>query len=491
MNWQVSASISGGRRFSAAEYQEYLTTAQALGRESATLRTIGKSLGLLNVQRVMGPLAASLPTSHTGTGCSAPDHFEFPLDQIVERCSAHARILNGMADELAELSVLIIRAQSLYSQADDSSRRTMRNLLQTLFIARPLESAIGLGLTAGYGWISGSVKDGKINHIHASDALSPAHEAVLGAAGTLLSGMSPFKGLLREDEVNRAATRLSEYTEPRKNRIQGNRLTVTEVKAKADVVGESHSVTESMEDLRRLAEERLGKIDIGSGLDYATVAISKYRRPDGSYSWLVTIPGTDGEDDSPFGWSQNIDLMSTDPQQRMRADSARMVHKAMQEAGIGSDEPVALIGHSQGGIVAATLASDLQDEYDIEHVVTAGSPIANHPIPEKTWVTSIEMEDEIVAAADGAANPDLDNRLTVRGTVERTSEAAKRIFGGTKVANAPREKEITHWIEYHQAAYQNATDLGSHAVGEHERHFQSVIDGELEEVTYWQGRMSH
>lgn len=60
-----------------------------------------------------------------------------------------------------------------------------------------------------------------------------------------------------------------------------------------------------------------------------------------------------------------------------------MVQEAMKQAGIKSNEPVALIGHSQGGIVAATIASDLKDDYDIEHVVTAGSPVANHPIPEK------------------------------------------------------------------------------------------------------------
>ena len=42
---------------------------------------------------------------------------------------------------------------------------------------------------------------------------------------------------------------------------------------------------------------------------------------------------------------------------------------------------MAIVGHSQGGIVAAALASDLKDSYAIDHVVTAGSPVANHPIP--------------------------------------------------------------------------------------------------------------
>lgn len=119
----------------------------------------------------------------------------------------------------------------------------------------------------------------------------------------------------------------------------------------------------------------------------------------------MTIPGTDGNFDSPLGWEQNVELMSANAMQRRNADSARMVVEAMRQAGIGRDERVALIGHSQGGIIAATLASDYADEYRIEHIVTAGSPIANHPMGKGTWVTSIEMEDELVAALDGEVNP--------------------------------------------------------------------------------------
>lgn len=120
-----------------------------------------------------------------------------------------------------------------------------------------------------------------------------------------------------------------------------------EVQANADVVRASGSVAESMENLRRLAEERLGKIELNSGLEYGTIAIQRYERSDGTNSWLVTIPGTDGQPDSPFGWAQNVELMSADQERRRKADSARMVAEAMRQAGIGKDEPVALIGHSR------------------------------------------------------------------------------------------------------------------------------------------------
>ena len=154
---------------------------------------------------------------------------------------------------------------------------------------------------------------------------------------------------------------------------------------------------------------------------------------------------------------------------------------------------MALIGHSQGGIVAATLASDWAEEYTIEHVVTAGSPVANHPIPQRTWVTSVEIDDELVAALDGAANPVTDNWLTVQGHVSPAPAAtpstvhsdgsctpgATPITGLTPydaapVAGSTNGRELSHWIKYHQAAYQNATDLGSPAVQRHEAHSRKL-----------------
>jgi transcriptional regulator NrdR family protein len=101
-----------------------------------------------------------------------------------------------------------------------------------------------------------------------------------------------------------------------------------------------------------------------------------------------------------------------------------------------------------------------------------------------------EMDDELVAALDGAANPSSDHWLTVRGTASKSSSNQESTFAGTPVTDAPDNKEITHWLKYHQAAYQNATDMGSTAVNTHERHFDEIIDGDLQEVMYFEGRMS-
>ena len=209
-----------------------------------------------------------------------------------------------MAARLSELSALIIRAQSLYSQVDDAGRRTLNELLQVAITSFPKESILAGAAMSALGYVMGSTNEGKSNPIYLLDSLDWAQEGIMSAAGAAVSGYGKAKGLLRTDEVNHAAGTISKASSRGYNLIQGNNLTVTQVHPKTEVVRESHNVGEAMEDLRRLAEERLGKTDLDSGLDYGTIAISKYRKSDGTNSWLVTIPGTDGKHDSPFGWPQ-------------------------------------------------------------------------------------------------------------------------------------------------------------------------------------------
>ena len=40
------------------------------------------------------------------------------------------------------------------------------------------------------------------------------------------------------------------------------------------------------------------------------------------------------------------------------------------------------------------------------------------------------------------------------------------------------------------AGYRYAYDTGSKSVLDHDRHFQEVVEGELEEVQYYEGRIS-
>lgn len=509
--WQVEAHIHGGVGFAPATLEEYEAVARSLDDEAASFGALASSWETaamqLQAHRSSAPLC---PTLSGGGGASAQHHVSLPYAALGAQCREHAAACRRLAQELSTTAGLLIRAHSLYSQAEMAARRAFTELLQATTQISPKHALAGTGAVAAGGFLAGWAIDGRPNPVWMSTFTYPFQEGVLGGVGALIGGIPAGVGVLRTDEVNQGAGVIAGASAPVKNLVQGNHLEVREVYTGANVVGASSSVGESMENLRRLAEERLGKIDLDSGLEYGTIAIQRYRRADGTDAWLVTVPGTDGQADSPFGWAQNVELMSADRRRRMQADSARMVVEAMKQAGIGADEPVAIIGHSQGGIVAATIASDWSDQYTIEHVVTAGSPVANHPIPERTWVTSVEIDDELVAALDGAANPATGNWLTVSGHVAPAPAPTPSVIdadssctpGTTAVAGNTRYdaaivaggatdgREISHWLKYHQAAYQNATDLGSPAVQRHEAHFQEVINGELKGTRYYQGRMT-
>ena len=509
--WQVTATIQGGVGFSPATLEEYAAVARSLQdaasemmRQATAWQTTSLQLSACRNSTSFCPAANGGYSANQQIG-----HVTLPYDTLQRHCHDHAVACRALGDTMAGCADMIIRAHSLYEQAESTVSHTLTELVQAGTQAKPGYALLAGGSIAAGGLLAGWTIDGKPSPAWMSTFTAPLQEGLMSGIGGIVGGVPLGKGVAHTDEVNKAANNIAKISAPLKDIVQGNHMLVHEVTANSEVVRPASSVADAMENLRRLAEERLGKIELNSGLEYGTIAIQRFERADGSNAWLVTIPGTDGQPDSPFGWMQNVELMSSDQERRRQADSARMVAEAMRQAGIASNEPVALIGHSQGGIVAATIASDWADEYTIEHVVTAGSPVANHPIPDNTWVTSVEIEDELVAALDGAANPATDNWLTVSGqlspapaattgtiaadgscTPETTPIAGLTPYAAAPVAGATSGREISHWLKYHQAAYQNASDLGSPAVQRHERHFQSVIAGNLKETRYFEGRMT-
>ena len=523
MKWRVTSSIGGGKSYTAAAREEYAGIAQVL--DDAASQLSGQATAWSAAALQLGNYRASGICQLTGSGASGLaagsdaadfgigiDHESLPYHALIEGCDNAAVQCQTLSQGLSAMASLLVRAHSLYSQAEHATRGAMNSLMEGSGTILPWQTAAGFLALATGGAIASSVGERRFNPLGALSSTAWAQEGALRAASNHVNVRAMGVSGLGAG-VDRAAGILSMGTSRLVDFAQGNLLRVERVEATRPVVGESHSVAQSLANLQRLAAQRRDAAGAsangnGSNLDYGTIAIQKYRNADGTLSWLVTIPGTDGKPDSAFGWPHNLEVMSADAGQRMRGDSARMVAEAMKQAGIGSTDQVALIGHSQGGIVAAAIASDMKDSYRIEHVVTAGSPVANHPVPHSTWMTSIEMEDELVAALDGAANPSDEHWLTIRGRAlpepSGTSPAINadgsclpgaapafvNPFSSAPVEGAAERKESTHHLRYHQAAYRNASDLGSPAVQRHERHFQDIVSGKLEETSYWQGRMA-
>ena len=206
MSWEVTAKVSGGCKYSTEETEAYMRAAKALSHQADALSRAHDSVRALSLQLSSYPYASSAIASLSGSSpyCNATDHIELPYDQLVEQCDAHASALGAMAARLSELSALIIRAQSLYSQVDDAGRRTLNELLQVAITSFPKESILAGAAMSALGYVMGSTNEGKSNPIYLLDSLDWAQEGIMSAAGAAVSGYGKVKGLLRTDEVNHA-----------------------------------------------------------------------------------------------------------------------------------------------------------------------------------------------------------------------------------------------------------------------------------------------
>ncbi|KFI63344.1 alpha/beta fold hydrolase [Bifidobacterium cuniculi] len=481
MNVQVSATVVGGR-MSAATREAYAWAHEALDDAARAFRSA--SLGWQTAAtRCIAVQQAALCCAQHLPGLGAA----FDPRLHVDRCTeCHTQAMQ-LADECARLADLVARASGIYAQAEQDALALASQGIQAVTVLSPIRSTVALvsGMVVG-GIVEGVRTGSSFSFTGASRATARFQEGTIAGLGTVFAGTGTPWGSSRS-RLNQGISDMARTTGAVNDMMQGNRLTVRKVDTAAHPVPAAAGIGDALHGLRLLGEANARQDD---GLSYATIAISRYERQDGSSSWLVTIPGTDGQANSPFGWEQNLEAMSSDADQRRQADSVRMVTEAMRQAGIGQDDPVVLVGHSQGGIVAAAIASDCTQEFHVDHVVTAGSPIAGHPITA-SWVTSVEMEDELVAALDGAANPATDTWLTVRGRVtDSTAAAQDRLLAGSIVPDAVGTAEFTHNLKYHEAAWRNADDLGSPALREHDDHVRDTLAGTYQGTTYWQGRIS-
>lgn len=149
------------------------------------------------------------------------------------------------------------------------------------------------------------------------------------------------------------------------------------------------------------------------------VRIVRVRQTDGSGAWVVELPGTQQWDPvsgpNPVDLTADLRLMGEQRTQLGRGVAAALAD-AMRGAGVAPGaEPVMLAGHSQGGILAASLAASpaFASRFRVTHVVAAGAPIARLPVPERVRVLALEHRQDPVPRLDQLADPDRRRWVTV------------------------------------------------------------------------------
>lgn len=171
-----------------------------------------------------------------------------------------------------------------------------------------------------------------------------------------------------------------------------------------------HSVEDLIDDLGEVARG-----------DDGVITIQQVVGPDGTVRYIVDLPGTDQffDDGTIRNMGSNLNLIAGDS--TAYADAIR---QAMEAANVPHDAPVMLVGHSQGGMQAAALAADPDFDYDVTHVVTAGSPVATSGIPDHVQVLSLENTGDVVPLLDGESNPGSAHHTTVQADVHGGSFGA-------------------------------------------------------------------
>lgn len=156
------------------------------------------------------------------------------------------------------------------------------------------------------------------------------------------------------------------------------------------------------------------------GTEDGEVRIVQVQQPDGSYAYIVNIPGT--EDWGIQGGGAGRDLTSNLMVMAGQSSSAQeAVVLAMQKAGIPPGAPVMLAGHSQGGMLAVSLASDPQfmADYNVTNVLTAGSPVDGAGIDPRVNVLEVQHGGDLVPMLDlggkglNGAAPDQPSNVSV------------------------------------------------------------------------------
>lgn len=151
----------------------------------------------------------------------------------------------------------------------------------------------------------------------------------------------------------------------------------------------------------------------------AQVDVRVVTHADGSRAYIVDVPGTkvwnppwQGED------NQFLNNLGTNVHVSGGQTTAleRGIAEVLEAAGATPDDPVMLVGHSQGGMVATQFAHDAGAgafDFNVTHVVTAGSPIGNTTVPGDVQVLALENLHDVVPHLDATDNPDRPNVTTV------------------------------------------------------------------------------
>ena len=177
-------------------------------------------------------------------------------------------------------------------------------------------------------------------------------------------------------------------------------------------------------------------VALGLELDGGRVRVVEVDDGAGGSAWVVAVPGTQQwgprAGANPFDLTSDVRAVTGDPTLAAAGVAAALDRARAASPRARPDDPVLLVGHSQGGILAAALASDVAFTagHRVTHVVTSGAPVGVFPVPETVRVLSVEHADDPVPTLDLTPNPARASWLTLRVGQGPALDVARHDLGG-------------------------------------------------------------
>ncbi|QIK84605.1 hypothetical protein [Sanguibacter sp. HDW7] len=330
--------------------------------------------------------------------------------------------LGMAADEAGRLADGLVGAREVYEEAEvNALPRGERPMWQRLVRMIPVVAGVSALSRA-----AGTAFDGTRDGAERADLATPALDIVtdlraplypVEVAGRLLTGL-PVEPLSRAGTADVLVRGVDElvakpmtylWTGKLREELPTPVMRAREVGSKPARAGSTAEALSTLDAINRTAPE-------------GAVGVQRTLRRDGSSSWVVYVPGSEGAI-KPFSkgfwaadhsrtWGGNTGALLGRNEQAIRA-----VEQSMKVAGVKDGEKVVFVGHSQGGAIGALLAA----KRGSGGLVTVGAPAGGIDLPDEVEALHIEVEGDEVHELDGRDNPATLTRTTV--TV-RPDEAA-------------------------------------------------------------------
>lgn len=274
------------------------------------------------------------------------------------------------------------------------------------------------------GLVDGELRVAAAAYETADHLYTEAHDAVLGALNLPATVLAASQSLASTGDPV-AAAQIGLADDPQLVDLVVDELGIPVLLAVGanslpDGRGVVHSLGPDATGVAGLPPRQLTDViaDLGQRNDdthHGAIDVRILTMPDGSRRAIVDITGTKSWSITP---TSDITSLTTNGRALVGVRTAyeQGVLAAMHKAGVQPFDDVMLVGHSEGGMVAVNTARDAtrSGEFNVTHVITAGSPVGLTvgELPSKVKVLALENGKDVVPHLDGVANPDTRNVTT-------------------------------------------------------------------------------